>query len=71
MFNDYSDVLTVEEASKALCIGKNSVYKLVNNHTLGSLRVGKKILIPRLCLVDFIQSARYKVSNCNGSVFVK
>lgn len=68
MFNEFSDVLTVDEVSKALCIGKSSAYKIVNSHIIGSIRVGKKILIPKVCLIDFVQSARYKTANCNSSL---
>lgn len=68
MFNDYPDVMTVSEAAKALNVGKSSIYKLVNSQALGSRRIGKKILIPKICLNDFIQSARYKVTNCSGGL---
>ena len=37
MFNEYSDMLSVDDASKALHIGKNSVYKLVNTNRLGCI----------------------------------
>lgn len=68
MFNNYPDVLTVDEAAKALGISRNSVYKLVKSLTIGSIRVGKKILIPKMCLIDYIQSARFKVTNCNSGL---
>lgn len=66
MFNNYPDVLTVELAAKALGISKASVYRLVKDRTIGSRRVGRKILIPKVCLVDYITSARYQVSSCNS-----
>ena len=50
------------EAASALGISKGSVYKLLRSHQLGCRRIGRKIIIPKVCLVDFVQSARYTVS---------
>lgn len=62
MFNNYPDVLTVHQAAEALGICEASVYRLINERVIGCRRVGRKILIPRICLVDYINSARYTVS---------
>ena len=62
MFNDYPDVLNVAQLSKALNIGKNSAYALCNNHVIGCKRIGRKILVPKICLIDYVQSSRYSVS---------
>ena len=62
MFKDYPDILTPKEAAKALGISQTSVYKLVRQQALGCRRIGRKI-IPKLCLIDFVQSARYTVAN--------
>lgn len=61
MFNNYPDVLTPELAAKALCISKNSVYRLVNENVLGCKRVGRKILIPKCSLVAYVRSALHTV----------
>ena len=53
MFKDYPDILTPKEAAKALGISQTSFYP----------RIGRKIIIPKLCLIDFVQSARYTVAN--------
>lgn len=62
MLKDYPDVLTVKEVAKILGIGINSAYKLINEHTIGSRRIGRKIIIPKVCLVDYLNSARYLIS---------
>ena len=62
MFKDYPDIMTPAEAAAALGISKGSVYKLLRSHQLGCRRIGRKIIIPKVCLVDFVQSARYTVS---------
>ena len=61
MFNEYHDVLTVEQLAAALGIGKNKAYELINNHVIGYKRIGRKILIPKCCLIDFMQSSRYNI----------
>lgn len=61
MFNEYPDILTPANVAKALGIGKNTAYKLIEEHTIGSRRIGRKIIIPKVCLIDYAQSARYTV----------
>lgn len=55
--------MTPAEAAHALGIGKASVYRSIREKRLGCKRIGRKIIIPKPCLVDFIQSARYTVTN--------
>lgn len=62
MFKDYPDVLTVEQLAVALGIGRNKAYELVNNNIIGSKRVGRRILVPKVCLVEYVSSARYTIS---------
>ncbi|NCB74965.1 MAG: DNA-binding protein [Clostridia bacterium] len=61
MFNEYPDVLTVEKLAEALGIGKNKAYELINNRVIGSKRIGRKIVIPKCCLIDYLQSSRYNI----------
>lgn len=61
MLKDYPDVLTVKQVSEILGIGENAAYKLVNDHMIGSRRVGRRILVPKVCLIDYLNSARYTV----------
>ena len=63
MFKEYSDILTVSHAAKALGLGRNTVYQLVHTHQIGYKRIGTKIIIPKACLIDFVLSARYTVAN--------
>ena len=62
MFNQYPDVLTVEQLAEALGIGKNKAYELVKQRVIGSVRVGRRILVPKKCLIDYLDAARYNVS---------
>lgn len=58
MFDEYSDVLTVKQMARALGIGFNLAYRLVDDETIGSVKVGNKILVPKACVIDFMNSAR-------------
>lgn len=62
MFNQYPDVMTVPQVAEALRIGRGSAYKLVNGKTIGSVRIGNKIRVPKQCLIEYVQSARYNIS---------
>ena len=58
MFDIYKDVLTVDEVCTALHIGKNSVYKLLQIGALQSIKIGRKYIIPKIFLIDFISKFR-------------
>ncbi len=58
MFDNYKDVLTVDETCTALKIGKNSLYKLLKIGAIKYIKVGRKYLIPKVCLIDFINKYR-------------
>lgn len=48
--------LTVDEAGQLLRIGRNNMYRLVNSGQIQSIKVGRKILIPRNALVRFLSA---------------
>lgn len=58
MFDSFNDVLTVDDLCKALSLSKNSVYSLLKSGAIKSIRIGKKYLVPKLYLIDFISSNR-------------
>lgn len=60
MFDEYNDVLTVNEACTALHIGKNSLYRLLKNGEIECIKIGRKYIIPKLYLLDFINRYRQK-----------
>ena len=61
MLRDYPDVLTVKQVAGILGIGLNSAYRLVKEKQIGCIRVGKRILIPKVCVADYLTSARNTV----------
>lgn len=56
MFDNYKDVLTVNEVCSALSMGRNSVYELLQNGSIKSIKIKKKYYVPKPFLIDFINS---------------
>lgn len=61
MLNEYKDMLTVREMAQALRIGKNAAYGLVNQGIIPSLKNGRKHLIPKQYVIDYLLSQRYNI----------
>ena len=59
MFSDYPDALTVKEVSHALRIGMNNTYRLIQEGKIKHFIVGRKYLIPRKYLIDFVLNGCY------------
>ena len=59
MLKDEPEVLTVSETAKILRIGKNKAYTLIKDGTLSSIRLGGKIIVPKMCLVSFLTGTNY------------
>ena len=55
MFENYDDVLMVEEACEALKIGYTAMYALLNTGKLKGYRNGRVWRIPKAALVEFIR----------------
>lgn len=57
MFKNEPDVLTVPGVVRLLQFGKNTVYSLIKEGRIGSIKQGKKIIVPKVCLVEFLTNA--------------
>ena len=57
MFKNEPDVLTVPDVIRLLRMGKNTVYKLLREGAIGSIKQGKRIIVPKVCLVEFLTNA--------------
>ena len=55
MFENYDDILNVEEACEALKIGYHAMYELLNTGKLQGYRNGRVWRIPKAALVEFIR----------------
>lgn len=54
LFKEYPDVLSVEQLSEMLRIGKVLAYRLIRNSEIKSRKVGRKYLIIKQSVIDFI-----------------
>ena len=64
MFEEYPDILTVEEACEALRMGYNAMYDLLNSGKLKGYRNGRVWRIPKHALQDFIaKNLDFKYNN--------
>lgn len=50
------DVLTVMEAAHVLKVGRTTMYRLVQSGEVKHIKIGRKVLIPRLYLQNFIEN---------------
>lgn len=54
LFNSYPDVVSVEDIQQMLRIGKNKVYDLLKNNSIKSIKVGKRYIVPKKYVIDFL-----------------
>ena len=54
MFEQYDDILTIEELCEILMIGRNIAYSLLKNHRIRAFRIGKTWKIPKKALESYI-----------------
>lgn len=54
LFNTYPDVVSIDEIQKMLRIGKNAVYELLKTKKLKSIKVGKKYIVPKKYVIEFL-----------------
>jgi excisionase family DNA binding protein len=56
MFSTYPDVVTVKELQEMLRVSKNTAYELVNDGSIVSIRIGKKFIIPKQAVINYLTS---------------
>ena len=54
LFDSYPDVVSIEEIQQMLRIGKNAVYQLLKDGAIKSIKVGKRYVVPKKYIVDFL-----------------
>jgi excisionase family DNA binding protein len=60
MFSTYGDVVTVEELSEMLKIGRNTAYELVRGNIVKNVRVGRSIRIPKDAVIEYLTALKDK-----------
>jgi len=59
MFNDYPDIMSINDLRSALGIGRTKAYELVSAGEIRSIKVGKSIRIPKSSLLDYVKTGGY------------
>lgn len=55
--NTVTLVVTVEDLARLLAIGRNTAYTLVRSGKIRSIKVGRKYLIPKTAVDEYLDSA--------------
>lgn len=56
-FDDLPAVLTPREAATLLRIGRNGIYEAIQRGQIPSLKIGRKILIPKTPLIALLEES--------------
>jgi excisionase family DNA binding protein len=54
-FREYPDVLSVPQVSTILGVSSKTVYRILSDGALKSLKVGREFKIPKLYLLQYIK----------------
>jgi len=55
LFQGYPDILSVQQVGELLNISSKTVYRLLNEGALASLKVGRAYKIPKLYVLQYIK----------------
>jgi excisionase family DNA binding protein len=55
MLNEYPDVLNINQVSAILGVCTKTVYKLLREHRIKHIKIGKKIRVPKINLISYLQ----------------
>ncbi|MCI6006890.1 MAG: helix-turn-helix domain-containing protein [Ruminococcus sp.] len=56
ILDSYADVLTVNDVMNILHIGRNKAYELLRSKVIPSIRIGKKYVIPKNLMIEFLSN---------------
>ena len=56
LFKDYPDVVSIQDLQKMLHIGRNTAYEILKDGTISAARIGKRYIIPKRSVVEFIST---------------
>ena len=54
MFEQFPDVVTVEQLQEMLRIGRNTAYKLIADNEIKHIKIGKNIKIPKIYINEYL-----------------
>lgn len=56
MFNEYSDIVTIDELCEMLRIGRNKAYELLRGGDIKAFRCGRLWIISKVAVEAFVKS---------------
>ena len=59
MFENYPDIVNIENMMSMLGIGKSSAYALLQSNQIRHVKIGRKYIVPKKSVVDFLGSMCY------------
>lgn len=59
MFKKYPDIVSVEDIMRMLNMGRSSVYELLRSNSIRSVKAGKKYIVPKQAVIDFVCGVCY------------
>lgn len=68
MFENYNEILTIEDVCEILMIGRNRCYHLLGDGSIKGFRIGSVWKIPREAVISYIQeSSASRILESNAS----
>mgnify|MGYP003307682194 CR=1 FL=1 len=65
------DVMTPEQLRQVLNIGKNSTYQLLRDQSIKSVRIGKRYLVTKQDVMDYLGVAWYNTDETSERPSIK
>jgi len=59
MFENYNDIITISDLTSMLNIGKSTAYSLLQNNKIQHIKIGRKYVIPKQSVIDFVAGMCY------------
>ena len=56
LFQDYPDVVSVDELQEMLKIGRNTALKLLGSDSIQNFRIGNRYKILKISVIDYVQT---------------
>ena len=56
MFEEYDELITIDELCNILCIGRNTAYRLLKSNALQAFKIGRIWKIPKRAVEEYILS---------------
>ena len=63
MFDEYSDILNIEDVMTALMVGRGRVYQMLNNQELHGFRIGNTWKVSKEALIEYVRKNTYAQPN--------